>query len=433
MKDRNIVIWPDADPDGRAAADQAATLMLAAGATTVSVVPLPKDLTRGWDLADIVPEGIDIAMLLDSAKPVTMTCTTEGRATESSRPLFRPCAPGEPFPLEALGPTLMPVAKAIEDLTQAPAAICGNAVLAAACLAVQARWDVWLPSGQVRPISLMLMTVAASGERKTSADREALRGVRDRERELRQAFPEVQAQHRNAQDAYQAVRARIIKAHKDNMGAIRAALDELGPEPVRPKQPILVVSEPTIEGLIKLLADALPTIGLFSSEGGSFLGGHAMSEEAKLRSAARLSSLWDGEPIDRIRAGEAANVLVGRRLALHLMAQPEAAAIFLNDPVLRDQGLLSRLLIAAPEPRAGTRLFREASDASRIRVAEFGSHILGLLRDLSENQDPLPRLQLNSEAQKLFIRGHDEVERAIPTRFNHVRGFAAKLPEHAGG
>ena len=115
------------------------------------------------------------------------------------------------------------------------------------------------------------------------------------------------------------------------------------------------ISEPTIEGLIKLLPESRRTLGLFSSEGGSFIGGHAMSDDAKLRSAARLSALWDGEPIDRIRSTGEAMVMVGRRVALHLMAQPEASLGFLADRTLRDQGLLSRILVAAPSPTAGGR------------------------------------------------------------------------------
>ena len=198
-------------------------------------------------------------------------------------------------------------------------------------------------------------------------------------------------------------------------------------------RPILTVSEPTVEGLVKLLADSHPTIGLFSSEGGSFLGGHAMADDAKLRSAARLSALWDGEPIDRIRSVGDASVLVGRRVALHLMAQPEAAMKFLADTTLRDQGLLSRILIGAPDP-SSRRLFREPNPASRQRIDEFAGRTRALMERLDNNQPQeanLPCLVLDSEARQLFVRWHDEVERALSDRFGSVRGFAAKLPEHA--
>ena len=71
-----------------------------------------------------------------------------------------------------------------------------------------------------------------------------------------------------------------------------------------------------------------------------------MAQENRLRTAAGFSALWDGTQITRIRAVDGVSVLKGRRLAMHLMVQPEAATAFLSDPVLRDQGsLLSRILV----------------------------------------------------------------------------------------
>ena len=73
------------------------------------------------------------------------------------------------------------------------------------------------------------------------------------------------------------------------------------------------------------------TPGLFSSEGGAFLGGYAMDKYHVLRMATGLSELWDGKPIRRVRAarwylrsfrmygsrrdlGRALGVLLGERM-----------------------------------------------------------------------------------------------------------------------
>ncbi len=69
--------------------------------------------------------------------------------------------------------------------------------------------------------------------------------------------------------------------------------------------------EPTFEGLCKLLAVGQPSVGVFASEGGQFIGGHGMSDDNKLRTAAGLSSVWDGEPIRRVRAGDGSIILPG--------------------------------------------------------------------------------------------------------------------------
>ena len=83
-------------------------------------------------------------------------------------------AAADPFPVDALGGVLEAAARAIHDKVQAPMAICAQAVMASATLAVQAHADVVLPTGQSKPLSCYFVTVAASGERKTACDGEAL-------------------------------------------------------------------------------------------------------------------------------------------------------------------------------------------------------------------------------------------------------------------
>jgi hypothetical protein len=354
---------------------------------------------------------------------------------EPPRPLFRTPTPAEPYPVEVMGPLAEPT-KAIIEVTQAPAGICANAVLAAAALATQGLADVRLPgTGRPHPVSLYVLSIAESGERKTSADREATQGVRNRERELREIAVEQDRHYRNAADAHEAARKAALKKGKGDVAAIRAALDALGGPPAKPAVPILLVTEPTVEGLVKLLADSHPTIGLFSSEGGSFIGGHAMSDEARIRSAARLSSLWDGEPIDRVRSGDGVSVIVGKRLSLHLMAQPGIAAGFLSDDTLRDQGLLSRFLISAPAGTAGTRLFRAPKFDALRSIETFGNRIRDLLAATppSNGDGRLRSILIEDMARELFVKFHDavEVELRPGGKLAVIKGFAAKLAEHA--
>ena len=59
-----------------------------------------------------------------------------------------------------------------------------------------------------------------------------------------------------------------------------------------------------------------------------------MSDDAKLRTAAGLSKLWDDGETRRVRVGDGATMLPGRRLTVHLMVQPDVAGIMLNDRLL---------------------------------------------------------------------------------------------------
>jgi hypothetical protein len=60
-----------------------------------------------------------------------------------------------------------------------------GAVLASASLAVSAHIDVKLPSGQTKPASIFLWSIAESGERKTTVDDYAFAAQKRREQKLR--------------------------------------------------------------------------------------------------------------------------------------------------------------------------------------------------------------------------------------------------------
>src|SRR5262249_24338087 len=139
----------------------------------------------------------------------------EGReAPPEPQPLFRPLRPAEPYPVEALGGLLAQAAEAIHELTQAPRAICAQSVLGVASLCALPLADVGLPTGEVKPCSLFLMTVAESAERKSACDVWALPGVRDREAELRQSYEVDRRSWQNDHDAWAKTRLEILAKEK---------------------------------------------------------------------------------------------------------------------------------------------------------------------------------------------------------------------------
>jgi hypothetical protein len=298
---------------------------------------------------------------------------------------------------------------------------------------------VELPTGHVKPISNFFITIAETGERKTAADSEALWPVRKREKALREAYDEELPSYENQKVAWEKARDVAMKKANGDRGAIKSALDVIGPAPKAPLVPMLTCPEPTYEGLSRLFVVSEPSVGVFSSEGGQFIGGHGLSEDKKLLTAAGLSGLWDGEPIKRVRAGDGTSILPGRRVSMHLMAQPDVAAVMLSDRTLLDQGLLSRCLVTAPESNSGTRVWREPSASADVAIKRYGARLLELLeRPLpiaeGKTNELAPRvLALAADARKLWIAFADAIERQIAPEGSlaSVKGIANKLPEHA--
>jgi len=75
LKGRNVTIWPDADESGAKAAQAVAAECHKAGAAAVAIVALPDGLPSGWDLANTIPDSMDIAGLISSAPPSVAEAT----------------------------------------------------------------------------------------------------------------------------------------------------------------------------------------------------------------------------------------------------------------------------------------------------------------------------------------------------------------------
>ncbi len=61
---KSVLIWPDRDKPGWDYAAQAAQAILSAGAKTCHILYPPEEATDGWDAADAVMEGFDVAAFL---------------------------------------------------------------------------------------------------------------------------------------------------------------------------------------------------------------------------------------------------------------------------------------------------------------------------------------------------------------------------------
>lgn len=360
-------------------------------------------------------------------------------APEGPQPLLREVPPGALYPVHALGPLRAPVEE-VRAMTQAPVAIPAQSALSIASLAVQGFADVETLGG-TRPTSLYSLTIAQSGERKSSCDGPFLAPLRAFEREQAQGRRDDLASWANVHPLWKGERERILAEAKQGKGtkreAARADLTALGPEPSPPPSSERTVTEPTFEGLTRLFAEGQPSLGIFSDEGGQFLGGHAMSSENRTKTLAALNKLWQGDPIQRTRAGDGAVTLYGRRLAVHLLVQPTVAREFMADPKATGTGFLPRFLITEPPSAIGTRLSASAGHGGAA-LGKFGDRLREVLDTPlpmePQTRDLSPRLlPLAPQARALLERFADAIEAAQAPQGDlaQVTGYASKSAEQA--
>lgn len=359
---------------------------------------------------------------------------------EGPQPLRKQRSTPTVFPIDSLPPLLKEAILALHDKIQAPIPICAQSVLATTNLAVQGHADIMLPIGQVRPISCYFLTIAESGERKSSCDNEVLKVIEDHEAKLKEQYSLDMESWQNEYAAWEKQRADILKNPEySDKNTKKSALDLLGKNPEMPLTPLLICPEPTFEGLCRLMLTGQPSLGVFSSEGGQFIGGYGMNEENKIRTAAALSDIWDGKPIKRVRAKDGITILNGRRLCMHLMVQPNIAAGFLSDYALKDQGILSRVLLASPPTAVGTRFQHEIKPESTKALATYKTAINDILamplptQSNSANELTPRVITLDDDTTRLCNEFSDHIEANIAPggKLEAIKGLANKLLEHA--
>ncbi len=327
------------------------------------------------------------------------------------------CAPPKPFPFEALGDVLGSAAQAIAETVQAPDAMAGGSVLAAASLAVQHLADVRLPHGQVTPLSIYCVTSGSSGDRKSAVDAVACLEIGRRRKEQAR-------KHHHAREAY-----------RNEQGSRQKG----DPEPQEPLLQTLTVGNATIEGVSRLLRNQ-SSVGVFSPEGGEVLGGHSMKDANRVGAMAFFLKGWSAESLDVMRGGAGFSSLLGRRVALHLMVQPILLGQLLADPLADGQGFLARCLIAQPESLAGHRPFNGDNPAEHPAVLTYAQR-MGLLLDTKPQLytggdgyelDPHV-LPLSYAARELWVAFYNavEAEQAEGKELAHARAFASKAAEQA--
>ena len=152
-----------------------------------------------------------------------------------------------------------------------------------------------------------------------------------------------------------------------------------------------------------------------------------------------LSDLWGGKPLNRIRAGDGTIVVRGRRLSIHLMAQPNVAALLLDNLALEEQGLLPRFLFVWPESTCGTRKYEAFNAHNTPEFQQYRQRIKAILdaplpfREDSDSELQPRRIRLSFEAKEAYVQFHDGVEEQIKEgeELHPIKGMACKAAEHA--
>jgi hypothetical protein len=320
------------------------------------------------------------------------------------------------------------------NITQVPFPMAYMAAIASLSAAGQGIVNVKSPTGKEGPVNVSSITVAVTGERKSTLEKLFTKGIKAFEKERLKT-------HQKNLKKYKLK----LEFHKNQETVIRAStelnnekqcnqmVDKLiaheESKPVKPRLPILICEDITPEALLSSLSENIPNAFLCTSEGGVVFKSRLMSHTPT------MNSLWSGDDISVNRKVADSYLLSGARLTMHIMTQPSALNKFLATAAddLEGNGFTSRLLVCAPLSNCGSR-YASGIEYPSGNIKAFNDRVIELLTKSAELDDYTSKKTLcfSSEAKTIWLNVYNDIEFKMgPTgMYQYAKGHASKLSEN---
>lgn len=367
---------------------------------------------------------------------------TEPRIKWNTQPL-RKIERAEKYPLDALPAVIRDAVQEVSDYVQAPVPLVAGSALSAVSTAVQTRFSVRRDSALSGPLSLYMMTVAESGERKSTVDRLFTAPIFEWETQQAHDAKPALLEYRVRLEEWE-LKGERLKADI-RKGVITTMHDpQIDPliqheltKPIPPNVPRIMRGDDTPEALRKALSE-YPVASVISAEAGVIFGAHGMNAESVTRNLAQTNECWDGGRLRSGRVGAGDTDVEGMRVTMGLQVQPSVLQNFIQKTgsLARGIGYFARFLFSQPESTQGTRYY-SAPPADMPALRAFHVRVRALL-DMPAEFDEYGRLQthyihLDPQAHVCWVRFHDEVEEFMngEEQYADIRDVASKAAENA--
>jgi putative DNA primase/helicase len=347
------------------------------------------------------------------------------------------------YPLDALPAVIRDAVVEVQSYVQAPVPLVVQSALTAVAISCQAHYNVARDRKLVGPVSLNMLALGESGERKTTCDGYFNLPIREHElAELERVKPE-QVRYNTDKAAWDAIRSGLLTAIKQNASKGKSTdqlegqlQDMQDGEPMPPRYQRILFSDVTPEALLFRLATVWPSGAIASSEGGAVFGSHGMNADSQMRNLSTLNQLWGGESMNIDRKTSDSFTLSNPRLTVALMVQPETLQQFIRKSgnLARGSGFFARFLISVPESTQGKRPYKvQAEGWPHLQV--FYSRLNTLLsKPVMMQGDALDpsTLGFSNEATAVWVQFHDAIELALGKGgFLHdIQDAASKVAEN---
>lgn len=385
---------------------------------------------RDAETAAILQDGHN-----STAKELEAKKTEHRAAVLAGLPEPVPLMPGmekaTPYPVDELPPIIRDAVHAIAERVKAPPALAGQCVIGAIVYLALTRANAENSLGDAMPINIAMLSLADSGDRKSTCHQLAFLPISNQQQE--------QAKARKVE----------IDAYNDGKKGLKGqSLIDYEQSETVPMDYSTLYSDVTFERIAGDFVSGKPLVFWDTDEGGQVLGGHSLKSDTRVSTIGGLTQLLDRGFASRMRSRgnlETSGTAYNRRFAVHLMAQEVAVQDALRDPLFRGQGFLARFLLTAPESIKSTRMLTREEYASQRSKSEADPRLGCYWKRVSELLDspdyidsetgevlpPIFNLTQGAHDLWLDLYNSTEVEMGKFGALGEVSAFAARVGDQA--
>lgn len=343
---------------------------------------------------------------------------------------------GSPFPVDAFPQIIRNAIYEVEQHTQAPQALIAASALGVISLACQNRIDVCRLNNLRGPVSLFLLTLAESGERKSTVDKLLMEPLYQLEENLFEKYTHDLTVWRNDEAIFNIEKKSLmsklkseIRRNKDHLATnekLKVLLASHPKSPVRFKQ---IFNDATPAAIKDYLCGYWRSVGIMSDEAGTIFNGYTLNE------LPFINKMWNGAMFPVERKSEPEKLIRDARMTLSLMVQPNIFKGYIKrkGDMAKGIGFFARCLICQPGSTQGNRQITSPVVSTEY-LPIFHQRLMKIVNEsiARNNENDRLCLRFTVEAEKRWIAfsNNVEYEMGILGRLSNFKDYASKMAEN---
>ncbi|EKN3735845.1 MULTISPECIES: YfjI family protein [Enterobacterales] len=332
------------------------------------------------------------------------------------------------FPIRMLPAIVGNAIYEVVQHTQAPLPMVVAEMLGVISLACQNRIDVCRLNNLRGPTSLFIVTIAESGERKSTVSKLLMKPIYQREERLFEQYKQELINWQYNVKIFKAEEKALmsklksdIRCGKDPTMArecLKILQDSYPVEPVRYK---LTFNDTTPAAIKEYLCGEWRSVGIISDEAGTVFNGYTLNE------LPFVNKMWDGS-IYSVERKNAPEILIkNARLTLSLQVQPVVINRYIErkGDVAKGIGFFARTLICHPFSTQGYRQITNPVVSSE-HLPVFHERLMEIVNESIINKDERICLHFSPEAGQRWVAFYNKVETEM-----RLIGFLSDFKDYA--